>query len=248
MTHANHSNAQSDFRRAAQLLKPFCKKNVSYAVYQWISTLVILYASLVGAFWVYSFGWYFTLAFTPVTAAMLCRCYVIIHDCGHRSFFRSDLANDIAGNIAAFPILIPHFTWKYIHDVHHNHVGNLDKRDVNPESWTMTVKEYNASGAFKKLLYRFMRSRFWRFAVAPWAVFGVLMRFPNPKFDTKGNISVIVYDILYVAIAWVLLKYFLPLQIILAVVVPLVLFFTIAFYVFYAQHQFEDTYWEYSED
>jgi acyl-lipid omega-6 desaturase (Delta-12 desaturase) len=248
MATANHDKAQQEFRRAVEILKPFCKKNIGYAAYQLVSTLAILYASFFFAFWVFQFGWYYTIVFIPVTAAMLCRCYVIIHDCGHRSFFRSDLANDIAGNLAAFPILIPHFTWKYIHDVHHKHVGNLDMRDVNPESWTMTVREYNNSGAFKKALYRFMRSRFWRFAIAPWAVFGVLMRFPNPKFDWKGNVSVMLYDVLYVAIAVLLLKYFAPVQILLAVVIPLILFFTIAFYVFYAQHQFEDTYWEYTED
>jgi len=179
---------------------------------------------------------------------MLCRCYVIVHDCGHRSFFRSNLMNDIAGNIAAFPMFIPHFTWKYIHDVHHAHVGNLDRRHENPETWTMTVAEYNSSNRLKKGLYRFMRSRFWRFAVAPWAVFGVLMRFPNTKFDWKGNVSVIVYDMLYIGIAWWLLQHFSIAVVLVSAALPLVGFFTIAFYVFYAQHQFEDTYWEYTDD
>lgn len=218
------------------------------ASWQLASTLVILSVSVFAAFYVYTFGWYFSLLFVPVTAAMLCRCYVIVHDCGHRSFFRSELFNDIAGNLAAFPMFIPHFTWKYIHDVHHNHVGNLDKRDVNPETWTMTVKEYQQSNRFKKLMYRFLRTRIWRFALAPWLIFGVLFRFPNTKFDWKGNVSVVVYDILYVTIFWLLFQHFAPLQIVLGFILPLVCFFTIAFYVFYAQHQFEDTYWEHADE
>lgn len=231
-----------------RILKPFCKKNIGRARWQFFSTLAILYSSIFLSFSLYDFGWYFSLLLLPVTTAMLCRSYVIIHDCGHQSFFRGQLANAIAGNLCALAILIPYSVWKYIHDVHHNHVGNLDKRDVNPEAWTMTVREYESSGTFKKLRYRFLRTRFWRFALAPWLVFGVVFRFPNPKFDRAGNISVVVYNLLYAAVAILLFRYFEPLQIVLAFVLPLVAFFTIAFYVFYAQHQFEDTYWENTDE
>ena len=240
--------AKEEFHKAVQILKPFSQKNIGMARWQLFSTLAILYSSVVAAFFVYRFGWYFSMLFLPVTTAMLCRSYVIIHDCGHRSFFSSKWANSVAGNICSFAIFIPYFVWKYIHDVHHQHVGNLDKRDVNPETWTMTLNEYNAARPFRRFLYRFMRTRFWRFALAPWAIFGVLFRLPNPKFDRAGNISVIVFDVLYALIFWFLFSHFEPMRIVISFGIPLLLFFTIAFYVFYAQHQFEETYWEYTDD
>jgi omega-6 fatty acid desaturase (delta-12 desaturase) len=239
---------REEYRRALDILKPFCRKDIGKAMQQLIGTIVGVYGSIALGLYLFQYGWYFSLITVPITAIFFCRSYAIEHDCGHHSFLRGRLQNSIAGNIVAFPTLIPYAMWKFIHNSHHNHVGNLDKRDVNPEMWTMTVNEYNNTKGVKRLMYHFMRSRISRFVFAPIIVFGLIFRIPNPKFDTQGNIGVVIYDLLYGALYWFVFKHFDGTALLLVYVTPLMMFYTLAFYVFYAQHQFEETYWEKEED
>lgn len=239
---------KSDYRKALEILKPFCKKNIGLANFQFVTTFIFLWSTLLLSYFVYDEGWYFSLILFPIITILMCRSYVIEHDCGHQSFYRKKSTNAIIGNIMAFPIMIPYSMWKYIHNSHHNHVGNLDKRDINPEMWTMTVKEYENSSAFKKIAYQFIRSKFSRFVFAPVAIFGIIFRFPNRKFDRMSNIAVIIYDILYFLTFWFITDYISFEKLLFIYFIPLVGFFMIASYVFYAQHQFEDTYWENNEN
>ena len=236
--------SKEKYRQVIKELRPFCKKDISKARMQFFVTVFMLYSLFVINFFVYDISIYLSLILAPAITAFLCRCHVILHDCGHQSFFRSKLTNAIAGNIITFPIMIPYGTWKYIHENHHMYVGNLDKRELNPEVWTMTVNEYIASPFYKKLLYRFFRSRFSKFFVTPWLMFGIILKIPNPKFDKKANLSVIIYNVLYVAILVFLLSFMSFQKLFFIYLIPLLFFYFIASYVFYIQHQFEDTYWE----
>jgi len=238
----------SDYDKALEILKPFGKKNILKANWQFISTFVLLWGSMTASFILYDINPYLSLIFIPFSAAFMCRSYVIEHDCGHQSFYRKKFWNMVVGNIMAFPIMIPYSMWKYIHDSHHNNVGNLDRRDMNPEMWTMTITEFNASGKAKQIAYRFLRSKFSRLLVAPIAIFAIIFRFPNKRFTLMSNISVLMYNVLYALLIWLILINIPFNKIAIVYLIPLVIFFTIASYVFYAQHQFEDTYWENEKD
>ncbi len=244
-TTANSTKEQ--YIQALNILKPFCKKNIKRALFQAIFTFIMVQGLLISSYFLYEINVWLSVALIPVTAIFMCRSYVIEHDCGHQSFFRTKVQNAIAGNILAFPILIPYSMWKYIHNSHHMNVGNLDKRDLNPEVLTMTVKEFKAAPTMKRVAYRFLRSKFFRFLVAPWAIFAIIFRFPNKKFDFQANVSVIVYDLLYVLLFVLFFKYITLLKLAIVYLLPVFLFLATASYVFYAQHQFEDTYWENQE-
>ncbi|MFT4523216.1 MAG: omega-6 fatty acid desaturase (delta-12 desaturase) [Bacteroidia bacterium] len=239
---SNQTN--SDFNKALEILKPFGKKNIAKANWQFFSTFILLWGSMTASFLLYEVHPYLSLIFIPISAALMCRSYVIEHDCGHQSFYRKKVWNMMAGNMMAFPIMIPYSMWKYIHNSHHNNVGNLDRRDMNPEMLTMTVAEFKNAPKYKQMVYRFLRSKFSRFFVAPIAIFGIIFRFPNKRFSLISNISVLMYDLLYALIIGAVLAHLPFVKIALVYLFPLVIFFTIASYVFYAQHQFEDTYWE----
>jgi acyl-lipid omega-6 desaturase (Delta-12 desaturase) len=93
-------------------------------------------------------------------------------------------------------------------------------------------------------MYRMIRSKASRLIFAPWLIFAVIFRIPHNRLDRSSIISVIVYDILYIVAVYFLLQIMPVSKLLFIYGIPLYLFWGIASYVFYAQHQFEDTYWE----
>jgi omega-6 fatty acid desaturase (delta-12 desaturase) len=241
-------NSTGDFDQAVAILKSFTTKDIIRGNKLFFSTLFILWTSLVLSHYFFiHFRWGLFVSI-PISTLFMCRSYVIEHDCGHGSFYRTETSNFIAGTLMGFGILIPYSLWKFIHHSHHMHVGNLDQRGLNPEIWTMTVQEYQSSPLLKRLAYRFMRSKFTRFTIVPSINLGLVFRFMHPKFNWKANVSVLVHDLIYVFLLWKLSSYLSWTELMVIFYVPLVLFYFVASYTFYAQHQFEETYWENDSD
>ena len=242
------NSTKNNYKEALKILKPFAKKDIRKANFEFGFTVITLWTSILTSFYFFKDMPLILWVTVPITTMFMCRSFVIEHDCGHQSFYRTKRMNAIAGNILGFGVLIPYDMWKFIHHSHHMHVGNLDKRDLNPEIWTLTVNEYKNANIFKKMTYKFIRSRFSRFVVAPTIIYGIIFRLVSPKFSRNANISVIIHDIIYAGIFWFLLSLVPFSQIFLIIILPLILFYSIVSYTFYAQHQFEDTYWETDEN
>ena len=62
-----------------------------------------------------SVSWWLTIPLAILAGGLLVRLFIIFHDCGHGSFFRSPTANRFCGRITG--LLAYH--WKWEHDVHH---------------------------------------------------------------------------------------------------------------------------------
>ena len=56
--------------------------------------------------------------------------FVIGHDCGHDSFSKYPLFNDIVGTIWHGFLLVPYYMWKLSHRHHHKNNANIDKDEV----------------------------------------------------------------------------------------------------------------------
>ena len=82
-----------------------------------------------------------TLALALVAGGFLARIFIIFHDCGHRSFFRTPWKNDVVGFFSGVLSLTPYHYWRYHHAIHHATTANLDRRGIG-DIWTMTVQEY----------------------------------------------------------------------------------------------------------
>lgn len=101
--------------------------------------------------------YWLTLLLAVPAAGLLVRLFIIQHDCGHHSFFRSRAANDMLGRALSVLTLTPYGSWSQSHAAHHASTGNLDRRgrgDV--ETWT--VDEYQSSGLLKRIFYRLYRN------------------------------------------------------------------------------------------
>jgi len=55
------------------------------------------------------------------------QCFILLHETGHYSYFKSKLLNLIFGNIFALLAFIPFMSWVAIHNLHHKWTGYRDK-------------------------------------------------------------------------------------------------------------------------
>ena len=101
-------------------------------------------------------SYWLTLLLSVFAAGFMIRIFIIFHDCGHGSFFKSKQLNKIVGIITGLIVFTPYHKWHHEHHIHHQTVGNLDKRgtgDVN----TLTVNEYLALSALEKVCLSFLQ-------------------------------------------------------------------------------------------
>src|SRR5262245_65354104 len=78
------------------------------------------------------------------------RIFIIFHDCGHGSFFKSSKANHVVGTICGILTHTPYFQWTREHAIHHASSGDLSRRGVGDVT-TLTVKEYLALSKWERL-------------------------------------------------------------------------------------------------
>jgi omega-6 fatty acid desaturase (delta-12 desaturase) len=190
-----------------------------------------------------------TLLLAVPAAGFVIRLFIIQHDCGHRSFFSSRKANDTAGFLLSIFTLTPYHYWKKSHSIHHAGTGNLDQRGIG-DIYTMTVNEYSQLSAWGKLKYRTYRNPFILFIVLPFFLFTVIYRFPSyitkelKPFHKSVYITDLLIGLLAGGIIWSI-----GIQAFLMILIPVYFISSTAgMWIFYVQHQFEDTYWNSSEE
>ncbi len=71
------------------------------------------------------FGYWISLLLVVPAAGFLVRLFMIQHDCGHGSFFRSKWLNDWIGRVLGVLTFTPYDFWRHTHAVHHASSGNL---------------------------------------------------------------------------------------------------------------------------
>lgn len=179
------------------------------------------------------------------TAGLLVRLFMIQHDCGHGSFFASRIANDWIGRLIGVLTLTPYAFWKQTHATHHASSGSLEQRGIGDID-TLTVEEYRARSATDRLKYRLYRHPLVMFGLGPAYLFLIQHRLPVGLFragwrpwasamGTNATILVLVLALLQVITLPVFLLVHLPVLLIAS---------TIGVWLFFVQHQFEQTVWE----
>jgi omega-6 fatty acid desaturase (delta-12 desaturase) len=69
-------------------------------------------------------SYWLTLILSVIAAGFMIRIFIIFHDCGHGSFFKSKKLNEIIGIITGLIVFTPYHKWHYEHHIHHQTVGN----------------------------------------------------------------------------------------------------------------------------
>jgi acyl-lipid omega-6 desaturase (Delta-12 desaturase) len=189
-----------------------------------------------------SVSWWITLGLSFPAAGLLVRLFIIYHDCGHGSFFKSEKLNDTVGFIIGILTFTPYLSWSHEHYIHHETAGNLDKRDVG-DVWTMTVAEYQASSRWKKIVYRFYRHPVTMFGIGAFLVFVIVNRFTRKTMTRNAKLGVYATNLGLVLFAG-LMSLIIGFKAFLLIQLPIITVAGIAgFWLFYVQHQFNPVYW-----
>jgi len=228
-------------------IAPFEKSNVKTSVKQLVNTIPPFILLWVAAYYSLEISYWLSSALSIIASGFVVRIFIIFHDCCHQSFFKSRKANDILGTITGIITLFPYEKWKRDHSIHHATSSNLNKRGTG-DIWIMTVEEYINASFWVRLQYRLYRNPLVMFGLGPAYLFLVSNRFNRKGARKKErintyvtNVSVIVlYTLLCLAIGW---QAFLMIQLPIMFVSGL-----LGIWLFYVQHQFEDSYFEEEEN
>jgi omega-6 fatty acid desaturase (delta-12 desaturase) len=219
-------------------------------------SLLELAVTLVPFFVLWALAWmalsvsaWLALALAMLNGAFLVRIFIIQHDCGHGAFFKNRQAQDWLGRALGVLTLTPYDVWRRTHSIHHAHHGDLDRRGIG-DVLTLTIEEYRARGWFGRLMYRLYRHPLVMFILGPSYLFLLQNRLPfglmksgwrywTSAMGTNAMIGIAIGLIIWFGGLWPVLLIYLPTSLIAA---------TLGVWLFYVQHQFEETHWSKGED
>jgi len=210
-----------------------------------VGPLVLLWALMWATLHI---GYWLCLLLAVPTAGFLVRLFMIQHDCGHGAFFRRRGTNDWVGRVIGVLTFTPYDFWRRTHAAHHATSGNLDRRGMGDID-TLTVQEYLARSRWGRLRYRMYRHPIIMFGLAPAYLFIVQHRLPvglmrsgwQPWLSTGATnvaIAALVATMIWLVGVGPFLLVHLPIMLLAA---------SAGVWLFYVQHQFENTVWAHDE-
>ena len=237
-------SAVLDIRRLTQALARYREPNHGRSVVEILITAVPLVVLWLSMWFALDIGYGLYLLLAVPAAGFLVRLFMIQHDCGHGAFFRHRLANDWVGRAIGVLTLTPYDFWRRSHAMHHATSGNLDRRGIGDVD-TLTVDEYLSRSRWGRLRYRLYRHPLVMFGVGPAYLFFLRHRLPVGlmRGDWRLWLSTMATNLAILLLAagtiWAVgivpfLLVHLPIMLIGA---------SIGVWLFYVQHQFEDTFW-----
>lgn len=243
----NDSNIASNSSNLRKSIAPYEKAKLAHSVRQIVNTIVPFLLLWYMAYISLAVSYLLALPFIVLASGFLIRIFIICHDCCHRSFFKSKLANEIVGTITGILTCVPYQQWRYTHSVHHATSSNLDRRGMG-DVWTLTVDEYLASAPLQRLIYRIYRHPITMFGIGPIVIFLVDYRFNRKEAGRRERINTYLTNlgifggaaIMCGLVGW---QSF-------AIIQGPIFFLSGAagIWLFYVQHQFEHTYYEHEEE
>ena len=218
--------------------------NHARSIFELLTTAIPFVALWAAAWFSLSVSYWLTLALAIPAAVFLVRFFMIQHDCGHGAFFNRKTINDWVGRAISVMTLTPYDIWRRDHAIHHGTSGNLTKRGTGDID-TLTVKEYRALPRWRRIAYHFYRHPLVLFGVGPAYLFLLQNRLPRglmkadwrywtSAMGTNAAIIVAITALIYAVGAGPFLLVHLPITLLAA---------SIGVWLFYVQHQFEDTFW-----
>ncbi len=204
----------------------------------WVGASIISQTSIVLA-----------LVLAVLAAGFMVRLFMIQHDCGHGALFSSRSANDWVGRVIGVFTLTPYDFWRQSHALHHAGSGNLDRRGIG-DIEMLTVREYQASSWQGQIRYRLYRHPLVMFGLGPAWLFICQYRLPfglmragavpwSSTLITNLGIAIPTAALIWLIGFWPFIAVQLPITLMAA---------TTGVWLFYVQHQFEDTHWASEEE
>lgn len=233
-----------------QIVAKYQQPDARKSIWQIVNSFGGLFLTWVLMYFSLNVGYWLTLLLAIPAAGFAVRIFIIQHDCGHGSFFKSRKANDSTGIVCSLFTLTPYRFWRKSHAIHHAHHAELEERGIG-DVWTLTVDEYLAAPWWKRAVYRVFRNPLFLFGVAPAVNFLILTRFPvgGEREWRSGERESVLYTNLALAGLFAIFIAWIGVVPVLAIFLPtLVIAAAVGTWLFYVQHQFERTYWEHTPE
>ncbi|MEM9558034.1 MAG: fatty acid desaturase [Acidobacteriota bacterium] len=246
-THTSETHPKPSLSAARywnELLAPYMVPSTRSALFQLLTTAALFVGGWAAMLWALDVSYWLTLALALPTAGFLIRLFIFQHDCGHGAFFKNRRLNDAVGFTIGVLMLTPYHYWRRTHAIHHGTSGDLDRRSFGDID-TLTVDEYLALSPIGRLGYRLYRSPLVLLVIGPIYQFFVKHRLPlDIPLSWRREWASVLWTDLALAGLFVLGWWQLGLERMLLVHVPILLVAqAVGVWLFYVQHQFEDTYW-----
>ncbi|WP_042251107.1 fatty acid desaturase [Paracoccus sp. PAMC 22219] len=227
-----------------QILAKYREPSTRRSVWELLATIVPFLALWALAWAALSVSYWLAVPIALINGLFLVRIFCIQHDCGHASFFHNRKVQDWIGRGLGVLTLTPYDVWRRTHSLHHAQHGNLDERGIG-DVMTLTVGEYRSRGRFGRLMYRLYRHPLVLFVLGPSYLFLLQNRLPlglmragwrfwASALGTNLALALILGTMIWFAGPMPVLLIFLPTTIVAG---------TVGVWLFYVQHQFEETHW-----
>lgn len=229
------------------MVKPYMTPDHKRSIWQILNTIPTLVALYFLMYQSLGYSYWLTLALAFPTAGLTMRTFIIMHDCGHGSFFSSPQWNHWVGTVCGILVNTPYFQWTREHAIHHATSGDLDRRGIG-DVVTITVNEYLARSKWGRFGYRLYRNPLITFGLGPHYVFLLDLRFVGKYSGARERRNVYLTNVALFSL-WGLAIWGLGLTTFLLLWVPVqIIAGVVGVWMFYVQHQYEDTYWQRHEN
>jgi omega-6 fatty acid desaturase (delta-12 desaturase) len=229
------------------LVKKYQSPDNWRSIWQIINSFGLFFLSYYLMYRSLSVSYGLVLLFALVAAGAQIRIFIIQHDCGHGSFFKSSRMAEIVGTICGVFTLVPYHQWRHEHAIHHATSGDLERRGVG-DITTLTVKEYLALSRWKRFTYRFYRHPLTLLLIGPQYLFVFKYRFVSEVSKKRERNNLYLTNALLLATV-LALGFTIDFVNLLLIWLPVHLISnTTGVWLFYVQHQYEGTYWRDGEN
>ncbi len=231
-----------------RLMMAYRQPKMLRSIYEIAVTFLPFLALCVLSYFALKISLFLSFGLSLLAAGFLVRLFIIQHDCSHGAFFKQKKLNEWVGRVIGVITMTPFSIWKRAHLTHHASSGNLEKRGIG-DIYMLTVAEYKASSPKTRFLYRLYRNPVVMFLIGPIYVFLIAQRVPD-KFMRKQPkywVSAMGTNLFIAALIGGII-YFFGLKAFLLIYVPMIITAgALGVWMFFVQHQFEDTIWDKGE-
>lgn len=234
---------QAEHLRLRAVLAKYQQPSPARAMWQIANTLVPYGIVWYAMYLLTEVSLWLTMPLAVIAGALLVRVFIIFHDCGHGSFFRSRWANELTGFLAGVLTFTPFHQWHREHAIHHGNSGRLDRRGTG-DIWTLTVQEYLDATRWKRLCYRLARNPVVLLVLAPLTIFVFVQRVPSRGAPRRARHSVWWMNLALLGAVSGMSWLFGAVDYLVIQLVTLMVAGAAGIWLFYVQHQFEGVYWE----
>jgi omega-6 fatty acid desaturase (delta-12 desaturase) len=240
------AQAQVNGRSLQAALAPYAVPRLGQGISNLLTSVVPYLGLITAACFALRVSDALAFALSLLASGFLIRTFIVFHDCAHGSFLPSKRANALLGAALGVLVYTPFAVWRREHAVHHATAGDLDRRGVG-DVQTLTVDEYRALQWWSRLGYRLFRNPLVMFGLGPlWVVLiePRIVSWSAPRRLRRSTLGTDLALLVLVAALCLLVGWtgFLIVQLPALLVTG-----SVGIWLFYVQHQFEDTYWQSSE-